>query len=166
MKRCEAVRLMQGLIFICLITVVCFPGASAVADDTSRSKGQTVYVPVYSNVLIGDRPHSFELASTLSIRNTDMEHFLSVIVVDYYDNDGTLIRKFLTQPLILKPLATTHIFIEEKNTSGGLGANFIVTWEADQVVESPIIECVMIGTKMGLGISLLGPGKIIKNTRE
>lgn len=163
MKRCEAICMMQIFVCVCFITVVCFPVICSAGNDNPRSRGQTVYVPVYSNVLIGDRPHAFELASTICIRNTDMEHSLKIIVADYYDNDGNLIRKFIAKPLILKPLATTAFFIEEKDTRGGLGANFIVTWKADEAIDTPIIECVMIGTKMGLGMSLVSPGKIIRD---
>lgn len=96
MKRHEAIRMVQIFVCVCLITVICFSEPCAAEGDTPRSKGQTVYVPVYSNVLIGDRPHSYELASTLCIRNTDMEHSLRIVAADYYDNDGGRIRKFLS----------------------------------------------------------------------
>ena len=50
------------------------------AEPIDRSRvvaGQTIYVPAYSSVLTSDRAHSFNLAVTLSIRNTDRTHRLA-----------------------------------------------------------------------------------------
>ena len=43
-----------------------------------------------------------------------------------------------------------------------LGANFIVRWSAEREMNSPIIECLMIGTQSGQGISFVSSGKVIK----
>ena len=152
---------------LCVYSLVLWgPRTSSATDDFRLSQGQVLYVPVYSNVLIGDRPQAFELASTLSIRNTDIEQPIKIIFADYYDTEGKRIKKFLDEPLTIEPLSTKYFFIEEKDTSGGLGANFIIEWAAAQMVNEPIIECVMIGTRLGLGISLVSPGKVIRGKSE
>src|SRR5262245_10022886 len=48
--------------------------------------GQTVYVPAYSSVYTSDRADRFDLAVTLSIRNTDANHSIVVTSARYYDH--------------------------------------------------------------------------------
>jgi hypothetical protein len=132
------------------------------ADELRLSKGQTVYVPAYSNVFSGPKNRPFQLAATLSIRNTDMAASLRVSAIGYYDTNGKLVRRYLERPIALGPLASTYVHIEEKDVSGGFGANFIVKWEADKVINAPIIECVMIGATSGQGISFVSPGQEIR----
>ncbi|WP_298266843.1 DUF3124 domain-containing protein [Geobacter sp.] len=137
------------------------PGWPA-SSEVRLSKGQTVYVPVYSNVFSGPRSRPFHLATTLSIRSTDLSASFRVTSIDYYDTNGKLVRRYLEKPIVLGPLASSYIHIEEKDVSGGFGANFIVKWEADRVINAPIIECVMIGATGGQGISFVSPGQEIK----
>jgi len=129
---------------------------------TSLSKGQTVYVPAYSNVFSGPKRLPFQLATTLSIRNTDLSASFRVTSVDYYDSNGKLLRRYLEKPLTLGPLASTYVHIEEKDVRGGFGANFIVRWDADRTINAPVIECVMIGATSGQGISFVSPGQEIR----
>jgi hypothetical protein len=127
------------------------------------SKGQTVYVPAYSNIFIGPKKLPYQLATTLSMRNTDPAASLQVFAIDYYDMNGRLIRRYLEKPLNLGPLASSYVHIEEKDVSGGFGAHFIVRWKADRVINTPIIECVMIGATSGQGISFVSPGQEIRD---
>ena len=123
---------------------------------------QTVYVPVYSNIISGPRKRPLHLEATLSIRGTDPSASLRITAIDYYDTNGRLVRRFLDRPRTLGPLASTDVHIEEKDVSGGFGANFIVRWEADRIINAPIIECVMIGVAGGQGISFVSPGQEIR----
>ena len=132
------------------------------ASEMLLSKGQTVYVPVYSHIYSGDREHPFYLAATLSVRNTDPKHAITVLSVDYYDSKGKLLRPYLENPINLKPLATTRYIIKESDKSGGSGANFIVKWKSDIKINAPIIESIMIGTKTQQGISFISRGRAIQ----
>ncbi|GAM08661.1 hypothetical protein OR1_00933 [Geobacter sp. OR-1] len=157
-------RSVTKLIFVVMLLApaimpVCSWGSPA---EVRLSKGQTVYVPVYSNVYSGPRKNPFQLAALLSIRNTDMTGTFRVTAIDYYDNDGRLIKRHLDRPLLLGPLGTTHVYVEEKDSRGGFGANFIVRWSADRVINAPVIECVMIGATGGQGISFVSPGQEIR----
>ncbi|MDD2582667.1 MAG: DUF3124 domain-containing protein [Desulfuromonadaceae bacterium] len=136
--------------------------AWARSSGVSLSKGQAVYVPVYSNVFTGPRRLPFQLATTLSIRNTDLSVSIRVTSIDYYDTKGKMVRRYLGRPLEVRPLASAFIHIEEKDVTGGFGANFIVRWNAGKVVNNPIIECVMIGATSGQGISFVSPGQEIR----
>jgi hypothetical protein len=85
----------------------------------------------------------------------------SVTSADYYDSNGRLLKKHFDKPLVLKPLASTEIFIPESDTSGGFGASFIVRWTSEKPVASPVVECLMIGARSGQGISILSPGRVV-----
>jgi len=130
------------------------------------SKGQTVYVPAYSHIYSGDTEYKFLLAVTLSIRNTDPKNALTIISVDYFDTNGKLIKKQLDKPMTLAPMASTRYVIKESDETGGSGANFIVTWKADQAVHSPIIESVMIGTRSQQGISFTSRGQVLQEVQK
>ena len=131
-------------------------------SEAKRCTGQTVYVPIYSHIYSGDRERPFLLAATLSIRNTDPDQPITVTVIDYYDSDGKLLKKYLQKHLTLNPMASTRIVIKESDKSGGSGANFIVKWESKNRVTEPVIESIMIGTQVQQGISFTSRGQIIR----
>lgn len=130
--------------------------------EVKLMKGQTLYVPVYSHVYIGNRAAAFNLATTLSIRNTDPTNTITLISANYYNSDGELVRKMVQKPLALKPLSSTSFFIKERDTSGGFGANFIVRWQSAKEVNVPLVESVMIGSYSGQGISFVGSSREIR----
>ncbi len=128
-----------------------------------HAHGQELYVPVYSHIYAWDNRRPVNLAVTLSIRNTDPRHALRLSKVWYYDSEGTLVRRFLeAPPLIVAPMASTDFFINETDTSGGAGANFVVTWSADSLVTEPIVEAVMISTRSTQGISFTSAARILR----
>ncbi len=162
MKRmvCQRAFLISAILIIAIAT---HPGTCWSASPEYRlSRGQTVYVPVYSNVFSGPKRLPFHLATTLSIRNTDLTNPLRITIIDYYNTEGKLVRHYLGKPLNLAPLASTYVHIEEKDVKGGFGANFIVKWDAAKEINAPIIECIMIGATSGQGISFVSPGQEIR----
>lgn len=136
--------------------------ASAASGEIRLSKGQSVYVPAYSNVYSGPKKNPYLLATMLSIRNVDPAAGFKVTSIDYYDNDGRLVRRYLDKAMAIGPLASHHLYLEEKDARGGFGANFIVRWKGDSPINAPIIECVMIGATGGQGISFVSPGQEIR----
>jgi hypothetical protein len=146
-----------AITFCSLPTIVC-----AAATEIRLAKSQTVYVPVYSNVFSGPRKRPLLLATTLSIRNTDMAAAFRITAIDYYNTGGKLVRRHLERSLMVPPMATHYLHLEEKDTAGGFGANFIVRWQAEKEINAPVIECVMIGATSGQGISFVSPGQEIR----
>lgn len=136
--------------------------ASGSAPRLSLSRGQTVYASVYSNVFGGPKATPVELETILSIRNTDMANSLTVTVIDYYDTEGRFLRRHLSAPVTLGPLATTYIHVRESESTGGPGSNFIVRWKGAKPMNPPIIETVMLSTRGGQGISFVTPGQVIR----
>ncbi|AFY86315.1 DUF3124 domain-containing protein [Chroococcidiopsis thermalis] len=134
-----------------------------VDENFKRVAGQTVYVPVYSHIYHDDGKKTFNLAATLSIRNTDLANPIVITFVRYYDTNGKLVRQYLEQPIQIDALASTDFVIDTTDTSGGSGAKFLVEWIAQTEISEPIIEAVMIGSGYHQGISFISPGKVIKS---
>ncbi len=132
-------------------------------SDIVLSAGQTVYVSIYSHIYSGLKGRPFSLAATLSIRNTDPKHSITLVSVKFYDSDGKLVKEYLDRPGELKAMASTRYILTEADTGGGSGANFLVKWKAKTNVNQPIIEGVMIGTRSGQGISFVSRGQVIKD---
>ncbi len=135
----------------------------APAGGITRWLTQTVYVPLYSHIYADERYRDkpFNLTATLSIRNIDPENGLTLKNVDYFDSEGRLLKKYLDKPVTIAPLASTRFIVKESESEGGSGAKFIVTWTAPKPIAEPIIESVMIGTKLQQGISFLSRGRVI-----
>ena len=131
------------------------------AEEFRFSTGQTVYVPIYSHIYSGVKARPFDLAATLSIRNTNLKSAIQLVSVKYYDSEGKVVKDYLEKPIDISALATTRYIITEDDRAGGSGANFIVIWKSKQPVNPPIIEGVMIGTHSGQGISFVSRGKVI-----
>jgi Protein of unknown function (DUF3124) len=139
------------------------PLPTVTLDRTKIVTGQTVYVPIYSHIYhYNNRDNAINLSATLSIRNTDLKNSMIITAVRYYDTKGQLLRNEIPSPVELRSLASTDFFIAANDTSGGVGANFIVEWVAQTMVEEPIIEAVMISTSSTQGISFISRGKVLQ----
>lgn len=140
------------------------PGAALAggAGQAHLSKGQTIYVPVYSHIYHGIKARPFNLTVTVSVRNTDPRRSMTVTAADYYDTEGKLVRHFLDKPEVMPPLATREFIVDERDDAGGSGANCIVRWSAAESVNAPIVEAVMIGASSNQGISFTSAGRVIE----
>ena len=150
------------MLIIFLMTILPVYSPVHAASEINLSKGQTIYIPVYSHIYGGDKERPFDLAATLSIRNTDPNYPITIIAVDYYDSKGKLLRKYMQGPLRLNALSTIRYVVLESDKAGGSGANFIVKWKSEHIVNVPIIESVMIGTSAQQGISFTSRGQVIE----
>lgn len=136
--------------------------AAGLCGGPEPSSGQLLYVPVYSHIYTGDKERPFNLAVTLSIRNTDPASVLRLTAVDYYDTDGRLVRRYLEAPRELRPLASIRYVVAERDVEGGSGANFLVRWESPKPINVPVVESVMIGAQSGQGISFTSQAREIR----
>jgi hypothetical protein len=132
-------------ILLCVFLISPF-SLYAAERNIELSKGQILYVPAYSHIYSGNRERPFLLTVTLSIRNIDPKHQIKITLVDYYETQGKLLKKHIDKPISLNSLESLRYVIPERDTSGGSGANFIVEWQSDNFVNSPIVESIMIGT--------------------
>ena len=131
-------------------------------------KGQTVYIPSYANVISGP-PISMTvpLRANLVIHNTDPSQAITVTRIDEYNTEGQKVSSYLTAPVVLNPLGAMRVVVKEsKKEAEGLGANFIIQWQAEKKVNEPIIECLIIGSLGAQGFSFTTQPRIIKEQAE
>lgn len=120
-------------------------------------------MPVYAYIYTGEQNRTWDLTTTLSVRNTDQTHPIIIRSVDYFAGNGTLVRNYLEQPVELNPLAATEFVVAQADRSGGVGASFVVEWVAQTTVSAPVVEAVMINTLGNQGLSFVSPGRVIKS---
>ncbi|WP_346899051.1 DUF3124 domain-containing protein [uncultured Roseibium sp.] len=145
----------------CLIAllILAAPGPLR-AEPLPHSLGETLYVPAYSRIQI--YPNKSELlASTLAIHNVDPERAITVESAGYYDEAGNKLRDLIAAPVELAPFASTAFLIPVNDISGGIGANFVVTWHSVSPALSPIVEAIMSGAAGGPGSSFTSRGEVI-----
>lgn len=150
------------LIASSLLVVSCIAPVLA-SEAFPRSAGQTIYVPAYSHIYHGNKETPLLLSVTLSVRNVDPAESITITAVDYYETQGTLLKHYLEEPIVLGPLDAERYIVIQKDSRGGSGANFIVKWESKNLSNPPIIESVMIGTQSQLGISFTSRGQAIQD---
>jgi hypothetical protein len=127
------------------VFLVLFFSATAFAQE--RSKGETLYLPVYSHIWHGDvgrdgKPTKTLMSVSVSIRNTDPANPVRVTSAQYYDTDGRKLKEYMPKPSVIGPMGTEELFIARSDDRGGSGANFVIVWSADAAVSPPIVEAV------------------------
>ena len=133
--------------------------------EVNSVRGQTLYVPVYSEIPYGDRDQTLDLTVTLSIRNIDRKIAVMVRKVDYYNSKGERVRSYAQEPRVLPPLATVEFVIKALDRSGGISAGFIVEWESEHLCVPPVVEAVMISTASTQGISFSSQARVVEEKR-
>jgi hypothetical protein len=156
----KLIRLVSGAMLALVLHIV--PTNAHGAALASWSSGQTIYVPAYSHIYIGDLKKPFYLTATLCIRNSDPATTITVTSVDYINSSGLLVKRFMTVPLLVRPYSSLSYVVNESDKSGGSGASFIVTWKSTVKVSQPVVESVMIGTGMQQGISFTSRGQVVR----
>lgn len=149
-------------------------GSSTISEETRSNAweatatvlGERVYVPIYSHIYYRNRRSDIDLAATLSIRNTDEAAPIRVTTVRYYDSEGALVRQYVETPVRVAPMGSTYFLIEQQDDTGGVGANFIVEWEAERAVSPPVIEAVMISATSSQGISFVTQGRVLRRRQS
>lgn len=147
---------LAGLLF-CLLSAF----QAHAQDSTEKVLGETIYVPAYSRIF--SHPNRSDLlAATLAVHNIDPKTPITLTSVDYHDEDGSLLRSLLDAPLELAPLQSKTVLIPINDTSGGVGANFLLKWTSDTPALSPIAEAIMTSGNGGPGPSFTSRGRAIE----
>lgn len=133
----------------------------ASVDSASLAYIQTDYVPVYSDIYHRDGTRRYNLTVTLSIRNNSQVDTAYILSAKYHDSYGTFLHGYVDSTILLTPLESIEFVVNEKQITGGAGANFIVQWGATNNADQLMIQTVMIGTKGQQGISFITDAKKI-----
>lgn len=152
--------------FVALIAFLSLSLPALAGELPERSRGQTVYVPAYTQVYYSAKGETFPLVTTLMIHNTDPASEIRVESVTLYDTEGRLLRQQLKAPTGLDPFATLDFLAAGLDKAQGLGACFVVKWSAAGPVNPPLMECLMIGTAGQQGISFRSQGRVIAEERR
>jgi hypothetical protein len=148
-----------------IVALLALLAEASPALEAGRGLGQTVYVPVYSSIYYSSKPITINLAVTLSIRNTDSSHPVTITSVKYYDEKGKMLKEHQKEPLSIPPLGSKEFFVSESDVAGGIGASFLVQWKSDRQLSDPLVEAVMIGAAgTPLGISFVTRGRVVRGS--
>jgi len=130
-----------------------------------KIRGQLLYLPVYSNMPYQIDTVKFDMSAFIAIHNTDLISQICLTKVLYFNQNGKLVDDFLKKGNItIEPLATKDFYIPYEDQSG-TGANFLVEWVADTLVNEPLIESVTLCLKPNNTMAVLSLGKIIREKR-
>lgn len=148
-------RFVERVLALALIIscVALMTGTDAFARDLR--KGQVLYVPAYSYIYHGNKGAKINVTTTVSVRNTSRTNEIRVVKVEYYNTHGELLRSYIDEPVVMKPLESMRYIVNLDDDAGGSGANFIIRWEADSAVDKPIVETIMLGTGASYGFAFL-----------
>lgn len=131
--------------------------ATKLVADSLLEKGST-YLPVYSEIYQRNENFTFDLTATVSIRNISLIDTVYLYKADYFNTHGERIRTYLEFPVIVKPMETIEIVVNEDDKAGGSGANFVFEWAVRKQRLAPFFEAVMISTRGQQGISFTTQG--------
>ncbi len=134
-------------------------GVAAAQEARPLSRGQSLYLPIYSHMLYGNIGRSGAaskvlLSALVSIRNTDGKRPLRVTSARYYETQGRFLREYVPTPVVLPPFGTHELFVELHDESGGSGANFLIKWEAEAAVNPPLVEALHANMDSGKAVIL------------
>ncbi|WP_318310688.1 DUF3124 domain-containing protein [Flagellimonas crocea] len=134
---------------------------------TSISKADSLlngvsYLSVYSEIYSETEHRTHNLTSTISMRNTNLRDTIFIRKAEYFDTHGNPIRTYFDFPIHIKPMETVEIVIDEKDRSGGTGANFLFHWSIKPTSHEPYFEGVMISTSGQQGLSFTTEGKRVE----
>ncbi len=153
------------------LTLILFAALSCGAQAEGLSRGQTLYLPIYSFVWHGDissstgQPMKAEMSALVSIRNASLKTPLRLLSARYYDTEGRLLKEYVSAPRTIAPMGTYELFIEKSESAGGSGANFIIQWEAGQETNPPVVEAVHIDNQGGRPYSFITTARVINKDK-
>jgi len=110
-------------------------------DVSDIDFAQLVYIPVHSKLYSPKSARTLYLSTVLKIRNTSFEDSIYISQVDYYDQHGKVLKKYLDSAILLRPMATIEIVTKEDEYKGK-GDNFIVEWHAHKTGLKPVMESI------------------------
>ncbi len=154
--------------FAALLFAACAASAPA-QEPPPPSAGQTLYLPIYSDLWHGDLgsrnlPDKTALSALVSIRNTDPAQPIRVLSARYHDTQGKLLRDFVPKVRSVPPLGTLELFIERAESAGGSGASFLIRWQADRPVNPPVVEAVHADLRNPRTISFITVARPVRPT--
>lgn len=120
------------------------------------------YLSIYSQIYSMSEHKRHNLTAMVSLRNTSDVDTVYILKAKYFDTHGVKVRTYFDEPIYLLPMETTEIIIDEIDTSGGTGSNFIFEWKTPKKSPEPLFEAVMTSTMGKQGLSFITQAKRIQ----
>lgn len=158
---------MGSLARFTLLALLLLQVAPGRTEEPGLSPGQTLYLPIYSHVWHGNRvidgryPMKNRMSVLVSIRNTSLRKPIRLLSARYYDTDGKLLREYVEAPRTIGPLGTLELFVEQRESEGGSGANFVIQWDASLPTNPPLVEAVHVDIQGSRTLSFITTGRPI-----
>ena len=111
------------------------------------------YLSIYSQIYSMSEHKTHNLTAMVSLRNTSDTDTIYLLKAKYFDTHGVPVRTYFEKPIFLAPMETTEIIIDEIDTSGGTGSNFIFEWNIPKGCPEPLFEGIMNSTVGQQGLS-------------
>jgi hypothetical protein len=111
--------------------------------------------------------YSFNVNATIFLHNTDPDHAINIVKIDFYNTSGKLAETYLQQPLKLNPSAGTRIHVKNTVTGEeGTVAHFVIQWQADTKVVEPLVRGLLMGARGTRGYSFDTTPRIVRETAD
>lgn len=120
------------------------------------------YLSVYSQIYSETEHKKHNLTGMVSLRNTSDKDSVYLLKAEYFDTHGKSVRIYFDKPIFLTPMETVEIIIDESDTSGGTGSNFIIEWKIPQNCPEPLFEALMSSMMGQEGVSFTTQSKRIE----
>ena len=118
----------------------------------------SVYVPLYRTLYVGENRAVNKLSATLSVHNTSSEHSLILKKLTYLDGKGEAISELLREPHALPPLASAEFHIDHGQSDTATVAATVVEWSSQDSSTTPLIEAILIGKYGAKGFAIHSRG--------
>lgn len=122
----------------------------------------STFLSIYSQIHVRNENQLSNLSATVSLHNPNRSGDLYIDKAVYYNTHGDPIRSYFEKTILVKPMETVQIIIDDKDNAGGTGANFMFDWQKLPDQNAPIFEAIMITTYGQQGISFVTEGKQVK----
>jgi uncharacterized protein DUF3124 len=129
------------------LSLLVFGSSLAFGQNPVRTKGQLLYLPIYSHIWHGEitrdgQPVKTLLSVSVSIRNMDPSNAITITSAQYFSTGGTKLKEYVSAPSTIAPMATYELFVPRSDDTGGSGANFVIVWKADRAANAPVVEAI------------------------
>jgi hypothetical protein len=105
------------------------------------------------------------MSAFIAIHNTDITSSITLTRVLYFNQGGKLVNDYLKKGnMKIDALATKDFYVPYEDQSG-TGANFLIEWVADTLVNEPLIESVTTCLKPNNTVAVLSQRKILREKK-
>tara|TARA_R110002153_G_scaffold39181_2_gene112981 strand:- start:8298 stop:8819 length:522 start_codon:yes stop_codon:yes gene_type:complete len=131
------------------------------SQENSLVSGST-YLSTYAEIYKYSEDEYEALTATISIRNINKQGRVFIQNIEYFNTHGVRIKSYIAQSIYIEPMETLEIVINQLDTEGGTGANFVFDWSIKPGTNDPLFEGVMVSNSGNQGFAFVTHGRKIE----